>query len=521
MHFAVAAARHCLGGAGHLAGAFGRERVEDGDLRVGDRVGVVVAIHRPHVRLAAVEIEALHLEELSFDDVDGFLVERRGAAGEVRFADDPLAAGRVDDDEVVRAHRTKADGVGGIRLVGPVPLPVGMVDESLFRQDAEDLLHVDAAELLVGGERELERGALHVVDEDVQVVGVDERVLRRAVEEIRRIAHDELVDRRAARDQHGRRSRRPPAGAAGPLPCRGNRARIASHHADVEGADVDAQLQRIGGNDGADLRFAQPALDFAAAVRQIAATIAADHVRRSRRTVERILQIGREDLHREPALRKDDQLQVVTQELERDTARLGEIRPADAELGVHDGRVDEEEELLAARGAVLLDQLERTAGQSFRELARVGDRRRRTDEDRIRAVVAAHPPQAAQDVGQVAAEDAAIGVELVDDDEFQVFEQLRPARMVRQDARMHHVGIAEHHVRLAADGAARVRRRIAVVGGDADLDVRIARDDLREPVQLGELVLGEGLGREQIERTRRRVLQDRVQHRGVVAERLP
>ena len=120
---------------------------------------------------------------------------------------------------------------------------------------------------------------------------------------------------------------------------------------------------------------------------------------------------------------------------------------------------------------------------------------------------------------EMTAEHAAIGVKLVDDDEFQVLEQLRPARMVRQDARVHHVGIAEHHVRLAANGAARVRRRIAVVGKDPDLDARIARDDLREAVQFGELILREGLGRKQIERPRRRVLQDRVQHRRVVAER--
>ena len=73
----------------------------------------------------------------------------------------------------------------------------------------------------------------------------------------------------------------------------------------------------------------------------------------------------------------------------------------------------------------------------------------------------------------MAAKHAAIRVELVDDDEIEVLEQLRPSRMVRQDARMHHVGIAEHDVRAGADGAAGVLRRIAVVGVDAD---RIAAD---------------------------------------------
>ena len=40
-------------------------------------------------------------------------------------------------------------------------------------------------------------------------------------------------------------------------------------------------------------------------------------------------------------------------------------------------------------------------------------------------------------------------------------------------------------------------------------------------MQLGELILRERLGRKQIQRARRRVAQDRAQHRRVVAERLP
>ncbi len=303
----------------------------------------------------------------------------------------------------------------------------------------------------------------------MQVVGIDQRVLGRRAEEVRRVADDELIDRRAAGHEHRRRSRRAAAGAAGALPGGGDRARIAGHHRHVERADVDAQLERVGRDDRAHLPVAQPALDLAPPVRQVAAAIAADHVGRSRRPVKRILQVGRQDLGRQPALREHDQLQVALEELERDAARFGEIRAADPELRVDDRRVDEQEELLAARRAALVDQLERPPGQPLGQLARIGDRRRRADEDRIRAVVPADALQPPEDVRQMAAEHAAIGVQLVDDDELQVLEQLRPARMVRQDARVQHVGIAEHDVRLAANRAARVRRRVAVVGEDADL----------------------------------------------------
>ena len=88
----------------------------------------------------------------------------------------------------------------------------------------------------------------------------------------------------------------------------------------------------------------------------------------------------------------------------------------------------------------------------------------------IRTVVPADPAQPAQDVRQVAAEHAAIGVQLVDDDVAQVFEQLRPAWMVRQHPRMEHVRVGEHDMRAAADGPAGVLRRIAVVGKHADFD---------------------------------------------------
>ena len=102
----------------------------------------------------------------------------------------------------------------------------------------------------------------------------------------------------------------------------------------------------------------------------------------------------------------------------------------------------------------------------------------------------------------------------------QVLEQLRPARMVRQDARVHHVRVAEHEVRARANRPARVLRRVAVVGEHADLLAEPRRDRLAHRLQLGELILRERLGRKQIQRAARRILQDRIEHRRVVAERL-
>ncbi len=183
---------------------------------------------------------------------------------------------------------------------------------------------------------------------------------------------------------------------------------------------------------------------------------------------------------------------------------FAEIRTADAELMVDDRRVDEDEELLAARRAALVDELERLLGEPLGELARVRNRRRRAEKDRVRSVVPADAAQPPQHVAQVAAEDAAVGVQLVDDHVAQVLEQLRPARMVREDARMHHVGIAEHEVGTRPNRAARVLRRIAVVREDADAFPSLTLNRLAHRLELGELILRQRLGRKQIQRAARR-----------------
>jgi hypothetical protein len=152
---------------------------------------------------------------------------------------------------------------------------LGAVHEPVFGEQREDLLHVLAAEALARPERQLERGALDVIEQDVQVVGVDERVLGRGVEEVRRVADHELVDGRAARHQHRGRPARPAPGAARALPGGRDGARVARPSPHVERADVDAELERVGRDDRAHGALAQAALDLAPPLRQVAAAIAA------------------------------------------------------------------------------------------------------------------------------------------------------------------------------------------------------------------------------------------------------
>jgi hypothetical protein len=100
----------------------------------------------------------------------------------------------------------------------------------------------------------------------------------------------------------------------------------------------------------------------------------------------------------------------------------------------YDRRVDEDEEFLATWRAAALDEFERLLDQPLGKLFGIGNRRRRAQEDGIRSVVTADPTQPPQHVAQMAAEHAAIGMELVDDDVAEVLEELRPPWMMRQDA---------------------------------------------------------------------------------------
>ena len=305
---------------------------------------------------------------------------------------------RVDDDEVVGRDRPQADGVGRIRLVRPVPLAVGVVDEPLLRQHRQHLLHVSPrAELLVVRERQLERRALHVVEQDVQVVGVDQRVLGRRVEEIRRVADDELVDRRAAGDEHRRRprrcaGRRGPRAARSPRSCPGYPAITDTSSAPMSMPSSSALVETT----ARTVPFAQAALDLAAAVRQVAAAIAANHVR--------LRQAGREtrpsntwsgSRPRAGSARTGSAGGCASGTRARRGALRDRYERRMPSCALTTGGFTNRKNF-SPRGAPLsVDQLERTAGQPFGQLARIRDRRRRADEDRIRAVVPADRAAAA------------------------------------------------------------------------------------------------------------------------------
>ena len=235
----------------------------------------------------------------------------------------------------------------------------------------------------------------------------------------------------------------------------------------------------------------------------------------ARLVLDALLDRGQHHLGGEPALAEHDGGDLLLQKARGELGRLAEIGRADAELRIHHRRVVDHEGLLAGGRAALVQLDHRLAGEPLGQIPRVGDGGGGHDELRRGPVVPADALEPPQHVGQVAAEDAAVGVQLVDHHVLEVLEEVHPLGVVRQDPGVQHVGIGQHQVGPRPHRAARVLRGVAVVGEHPHVGQR-----LRQLHQLGELVLGERLGGEQIEHPRLGLLHQRLQHRQVVAERL-
>ena len=298
----------------------------------------------------------------------------------------------------------------------------------------------------------------------MQVVRVEAGLLGRALEQELRVVDDVLVDRRPRRDEHRDAGALPATGPPELLPGGRDRARVAGQDRRVEAADVDAQLERVRGDDAEDLAVAQAVLDGPALGRQVAAAVAADPAARPAALAERLAQAGQQQLDRDPRPAEDDRLAAGAQERQRPALGEGHRRAARAARRLEDRRVDEDDVPLAGRGAVAVDEPRRAPGQHRGQLGRVPDRRRAAHDDRVAAVVGADPQQPAEDVGDVAAEHAAVGVQLVDDDDLELLEQLEPLGVVGQDRRVEHVRVRDDDLaggprRPSGSGRACRRRR--------------------------------------------------------------
>src|SRR4029077_10701179 len=152
--------------------------------------------------------------------------------------------------------------------------------------------------------------------------------------------------------------------------------------------------------------------------------------------------------------------------------------------------------------------------QAGSELAGIGDGCGAADKLRIAAVKSRDAAKLSQHVAKVAPENAAVSVQLVENDVTQIFEQARPARVMRQDAGVQHVRIGQDDVAFLANGSARIGGSVAVVGENAEA----VFETLVEVVKLGELVLRKRFGPEKVQRAGVGIFERGVQNRQVVTK---
>jgi len=211
---------------------------------------------------------------------------------------------------------------------------------------------------------------------------------------------------------------------------------------------------------------------------------------------------------------EDHGLQVVFQKLLGDAGRFVDIAAADAEGAIHYRRIVEDESFFSGRSAVGGLDFDLGFEEARGEFAGIGDGCGAADKLWISAVETGDAAEAAEDIAEMAAENAAVGVEFIEDDVAEIFEEARPARMVREDAGVKHVGIGENDVTLFADGFAGVARSVAVVSENTEAII----EALIKVVEFGELVLREGFGGEEVKRAAIGIFEDSVQDGQVVAK---
>ena len=330
---------------------------------------------------------------------------------------------------------------------------------------------------------------------------VEDRGLHPAREERIRLAREELVEG-VVRGDEDREAPVAPAGAPPLLSQRRHGPRKADGDRAVEEPDVDPQLERVGRGHAEQLALDEAALDLTTLCCGVPGAVGREPL--GRRGVDALGREPVDELRRLPALREADRAQPARGQLREEARCVAERARAQAELGVEERRVPDDDLALRARRRVAVDDGRALSRQLERELAGVRDRRGGEQELRLGVVDPREPPKPPEDVRDVRPEHASVDVRLVDDDIAEVCEDVSPAVVVGEDADVEHVRVGEDDVRPLADLPAALARRVAVV------------DRRLEPLQaeLGQrprLVLRERLRRVEVERPRLRLAGDRVE----------
>ena len=280
------------------------------------------------------------------------------------------------------------------------------------------------------------------------------------------MAHVPLVELVVARHQHG-------GGATGSAACASDllahrrqcsREPVADHG--VERADVDTELERVGGDHAAELAGRELGLELTAFVGEVPGAVRrhVGRAARGHRNAEHRPGVGGDQLGAAAAAGEGQRLMALLHEAGEQHRRLQVGRGPGTAVRVEERSLPHRERALGPWCGVVAHRVDREATELRRELGRVADRRAGEAEHRVGPVVRAQASQPSQHVRDVAAEEPAQHVELVDHDVAQAHEEGRPLCVRREDPDVQHLGVREQHGRVGACPRALVGRGVAVVG---------------------------------------------------------
>ena len=309
--------------------------------------------------------------------VDRALVDRRVGARRLGRAEQ-LPGGDLDDREGLgrrraqrdRRRRVGAGPPGHVARAGDAVAPAQLARalEQLRRR-----LPARPEELAVlARQGRLVRRAQQVRAVDQRRLVVEDRRLDGPVEELVGVPAEELVQRVLARHVH-REAAPAPARAPPHLAQRRDGAGEGDDERAVELADVDAELERVGRDHGAQLPVHQPPLELAPLLGRVAGAVGSHELRQ-------LGVLGGEVVVHEPAqhldalarLHEADHPRALAHEPRQQLGRLAEGRAPLPERLVGERRVPDRDLALRRGRAVAVDQGEVLAARSGAPPARPG-----------------------------------------------------------------------------------------------------------------------------------------------------
>src|SRR5690606_17586849 len=138
-------------------------------------------------------------------------------------------------------------------------------------------------------------------------------------------------ERRAGRDEHRERALLPATCAPKTLPQRGDAPRVPSAHHGIERADVDTQLECVGGHHAADQALAPTPFDTTPGLGQVYTAIADDLLRIDFVAGQAVAQVLEHGLDLLTPLAKHQGGHLGPHQVSRDTHRRLQVALADAE----------------------------------------------------------------------------------------------------------------------------------------------------------------------------------------------